>query len=447
MKTIYRTSLLTALIVLALGMSPAAAGGMLRASGSSASPPLLSITTESGSPPGDTDEAGTLTITEYDEAGAAHTRTTPVLIRLRGNTSRRFPKKSFRVKIVDEAGQKQNLSIAGLRSDDDWILNPMYSDTSKIREALSYWLWDEINSSGQAAASSRGAYAEVELNGDHHGLYFIQERIDRKQVDADKHLGILYKITANERPTAGELLECTGEECGGIELAFSGKNVASPWEPAADYIALLDSAAAAEEEDDDDGDDENGAQAGPLLSAASPAARLSLENTIDYGLWSMLVQARDGHFKNQYMHCVPTDMGYLLYRIPWDLNHTFGDLWDASSPETNYLTYRVAEPAMDDVFSLLLEQDGAQAESFRTAVRDRWLALRETSLTEERLIARAQELFAEISDALQRDTKRWPECGMGDGNAANIRDIEDYIREILPFMDTWAGELPQTERR
>ena len=69
------------------------------------------------------------------------TISTRIEINERGNTSRRFPKKSYRVKIVDEEGQKQDLSIAGLRSDDDWILNPLYTDTSKIREALAYDLW------------------------------------------------------------------------------------------------------------------------------------------------------------------------------------------------------------------------------------------------------------------------------------------------------------------
>ena len=156
---------------------------------------------------------------------------TNIEINLRGNTSRRFPKQSYRVKIVDEQGNKRNLSIAGLRADDDWILNPMYSDTSKIREAISYWLWEQINSCGQAASSTRLAFSEVFMNGEYYGLYAIQERVDRKQVNGDKKLDILYKIIANDQPSAEELAQWDkkAEVCRGIELAFACQVLQCAW--------------------------------------------------------------------------------------------------------------------------------------------------------------------------------------------------------------------------
>ena len=33
---------------------------------------------------------------------------------------------------------------------------------------------------------------------------------------------------------------------------------------------------------------------------------------------------------------------------------------------------------------------------------------------------------------------------MGNGNAVNIRDIESYIREILPRMDEYIAHLGET---
>lgn len=380
--------------------------------------PVLCIDTEDGALPGDADARGTLRL--CDAAGNA-CLSTPIEINLRGNTSRRFPKKSYRVKLVDEAGEKRDLSLCGLRADDDWILNPMYSDTSKIREALSYWLWAEINSCGQAAASSRVAYAEVWLNGDYHGLYGVQERVDRKQVGADKAAGILYKVTANDRPTAGELRAWAGREpCKGVELAHAGTFVTDPWAPMADYIALLDG------------------------EAPAGSASLSLQNAADYALWSMLAQARDGHYKNQFIHCVPENGSYALYRIPWDLNHTLGDLWSGSSEATNYLSYDITQLALDDAARALLATGGGE---LAERMKARWAELRGGAITEENILARAHALFDALYPAIERDSRRWPACGMGEGNAANIRDIEDFFHAMLPRLDSWIDALDaETER-
>ena len=180
--------------------------------------PVLSIVTENGRLPNGEDLSARLTLLLPDGT-EFQTISTRIEINERGNTSRRFPKKSYRVKIVDEEGQKQDLSIAGLRSDDDWILNPLYTDTSKIREALAYDLWARMNSSGQAAAGSRMRYAEIYFNGQYWGLYGVQERMDRKQVDADKRGGVLYKVAANDRPD---------EDVQGLSTALDMLRVAYP---------------------------------------------------------------------------------------------------------------------------------------------------------------------------------------------------------------------------
>ncbi len=236
--------------------------------------PVLDIRTLDGAEPDDETRAGSIHIWEADAQGALRCTSAGLHIRLRGNTSRRYPKKSFRVSLTDAAGDKQDLSIAGLRRDDDWILNPMYSDTSKIREALAYSLWEKINSCGTAAQGSRMAFCEVQLNGEYRGLYAAQERMDRQQVRSDRKTGILYKIDTNYRPTVEALLENgTEERCEGIELAFAGSRVSAPWLPVADYLALLEGCA------------------GP------GAARLSMQNAVDYTLWAVLTQARDCHYK------------------------------------------------------------------------------------------------------------------------------------------------------
>ena len=63
---------------------------------------------------------------------------------LRGKTSRIFPKKGWNLDLVDEAGVPFQMEMMGLRRDDDWKLNAIYSDGTKIKEAVCMELWNEI---------------------------------------------------------------------------------------------------------------------------------------------------------------------------------------------------------------------------------------------------------------------------------------------------------------
>ncbi len=59
---------------------------------------------------------------------------------IRGNTSRTYAKKGYKLTLKK---QKKNgdivedkKSLFGLRRDDEWMLNAMYTDSSKIRDKL-----------------------------------------------------------------------------------------------------------------------------------------------------------------------------------------------------------------------------------------------------------------------------------------------------------------------
>lgn len=376
--------------------------------------PVLCLRTLDGELPGDDAQAGMLALFEISN-GRLEVKQSRMNINLRGNTSKRLPKKSYRVTLLHEDGENRSLSLAGLREDDDWILNPMYSDKSKIREWLAYSLWDEMNSSGLNAQSSRITYAELFLNGEYWGLYGLQERVDRKQVNADKRSGVLYKVIANDRPTAQELLDCEEtEQCRAFKLEHAGAGVQDSWMPAASLMQFLDEGEFAEK------------------------AALDMNNVIDYGLWIMFTQSHDCHFKNQFLNCVYEDGAYTMYKIPWDLNNTFGDVWSSDQPETNHIEFYIGSLIKDSAFGAMLDQNDP---AFHVSVLQRWQELRGETLEYNRLVEKIRSMHTALRPAIIRDGRRWPESGSGTGNAENTRDIEAYLFTILFRMDEYIAGL------
>ena len=127
-----------------------------------------------------------------------------------------------------------------------------------------------------------------------------------------------------------------------------------------------------------------------------------------------------------------------VHKIPWDVNHTFGDVWENDAEDSNFNQYYLTDFMLDGVFETRFQQGD---KAFDEAVQRRWSEWRSTFLTEENLIRRAHALYDPLYDALERDTQRWPECGMGNGNALNITDIEDYIRTTLADLDSYLQTL------
>ncbi len=384
--------------------------------------PILSITTADKALPGEEDEDYTVLYYEA-QPGSLSAQNLSAEINLRGNTSKIYPKQSYRLQFVDGFGDNRHVSLAGLRTDDDWILNPMYTDASKLREPLAYLLWDMMNSSGVHAQSSRIRYVEVFFNGAYHGLYGLQERVDIKQVNGSKKTDVLYKVRTNQRPTVEELLSCPDRTaCMAFEVEngddFRGDTTLL-YRPAAAYMAALSD--------------------GTLDASIS----VSLNNAIDYGLFVAFTQAHDSHFKNQFLNAVSLPGQTLLYKLPWDLNYTLGDVYQKELAEYNYTEYYVGGTVMDAYFEILVQKGQPHV---LQAIAQRWQTLRESVLSYANLSSLAQSLDQTIYAARARDHVRWPECGRGEGNTLTYEEILTYFSHALRHMDAWCNSLVTKEQ-
>lgn len=94
------------------------------------------------------------------------------LIRIRGNSSRHFDKKSYLLRLTDEDGSYRHEEVMGMDAHYEWALYGPYLDKSLMRNYMWYNIAGEIM---DYAPNVR--FCEVILNGTYQGLYVMVETI------------------------------------------------------------------------------------------------------------------------------------------------------------------------------------------------------------------------------------------------------------------------------
>lgn len=332
---------------------------------------------------------------------------------IRGNTSRTYPKKGYKLTLKKQNREGEIVSdkksLFGLRRDDEWILNAMYSDSSKIRDKLSADVWGGIGASQEEFPNSyfgtRMTYVEVFFNHEYWGLYLLAEPVDSRQLElAGEGQGetaeYSYKsVTPQDVPTE-ELLnqEAYGEELAGYELKGPHSSIdRSSWEPLLSFLELRDLA----------GDEEFAEKASELTDR---------DGALDVWIYLQAVLGIDNRGKNMYYVSKNRGTGQKLYFAPWDMDITWGDalsegtdgnIWTLSLNTALY-SERINWSFGDRL--LELDVDGSRA-----YVRERWKELRAGVLSDEKLTAAIKELETQVRDsgALSRNEARWPESNSG----------------------------------
>ena len=346
---------------------------------------------------------------------------------IRGNTSRTYEKKGYKLNLKKQNKKGEIVEdkkpLFGLRSDDEWLLNAMYSDSSKIRDKLSADIWSQIGAVQEefpeAYFGTRMVYVEVFFNHEYWGLYALMEPVDSKQLDrigegeGAKEEYSYKSVTPQDVPTEGLLTqEAYGESLAGYELKGShsaiGRNL---WEPLLSYLELRDLA--------DDGE------------FAEKAAELTdQEGALDVWLYLQAVLGIDNRGKNMYYVAKNRGNSQKIYFAPWDMDITWGDalsagtdgkVWDVGMNTALY-SERINWSFGDRLIEL--DVDGS-----RSYVQGRWKELRQGVLSDESLCGAVEGLVHQIQDsgALARDRARWPDSGQG-------QDYELFTRMALYRM-------------
>lgn len=110
----------------------------------------------------------------YNQIGDAEELSSLIKIRIRGNSSRWFDKKSYSIKTIEASGDYRNLPVMGMEKHHEWVLNGPYLDKSLMRNYLAMNLSGELM---EYAPDVR--FCELVLNGEYKGLYLFMETVSR----------------------------------------------------------------------------------------------------------------------------------------------------------------------------------------------------------------------------------------------------------------------------
>ncbi len=305
---------------------------------------------------------------------------------IRGGSSRLNPKKAYKMTLykknqVGSGDLRENqVSLLGMRKDDEWILYAIYSEDTKVRDKLSLDIW---NDSGALAIESQGHYGyhmeyiELFQNGKYYGLYGLMEPVDYKQLDLTKRgesrpMDYLYK---QKDP---DVFELKGNHTVQEENDFQVLNT---------YLEYLDA------------EDEVFAEKIPEL--------IDVDNALDVWIYLQAVLGMDNIERNIFYPARYEEGQYRMYFVPWDMDYSWGNVHDFDALNRSRFSeeiweMRIAWKLGDRLVNL--DVNGA-----REKVKNRWQDLRKTVYSDAYLEEHIEQAAHKVMDsgAFARDEALW----------------------------------------
>ncbi len=340
-------------------------------------------------------------------------------VKIRGASSALFPKKSYKIRLYEE-NRNKNLSLLGLREDSDWILDPLYTDDSRVRTKLSYDIWNKMNQdvNEEYYATLNCQFVEIFMGNEYMGLYLLKEPIDEDTVDLKKtsllDSGILVKGTNHDAIDFSEdkISHIQQNTYYGLEIKYP-KNLSDNefyWKQILskmkDYYTQN-------------------------ITDEVIQNTFYLDNILNYRLFILALGAIDNYEpKNVYFSLKNLDKNTRLLLTPWDLDLTFGLEWNDDILNSTKMYQNV-----ENIVDLNVEN----SPEFAKQIKNRWKYLRENVLKEEEIEKLLEEYYEELTlaGAIQRDSHKWEEADL----LVELEEIKVWCIKRFQVIDQYIEGL------
>lgn len=353
--------------------------------------------------------------------------------KIRGTSSQQYEKKSYRVELwADETGTMMaDTTFLGLRSDDDWNLEAMWSQPLRLRDKVANELWMEMyqlpyqENEPEALPGIRMEYVDLYVNGAYVGVYALTERMDRKQLGLRKYngnlRGVLFKGNGPGAPTFDTLpdFDNTLDTWDNYEWVYPNESdTVIDWSGLYSFTNFV-------------------MNSSDMAFYSQYSTMFDAFNAIDYFLFINVLKAMDNMGRNLFVARYKKSSEYLY--MPWDLDAIWG--LDTEGSQTNDATGFMTNGFYDRLLN------DCSANGFVTTAQARYNALRETVLTREHIMELVQAQYNALveSGAYEREHEAWPEFTLDESQLDYMSDWLDarfaYLdAEINSACGTWDAE-------
>jgi len=352
-------------------------------------------------------------------------------IEIRGSSSQALPKKQYGwTTYENDTSTKKNVSLLGMPSENDWILNGLAFDPSLIRDYFAYNLTRQI---GQY--TTRTKYCEVIINGEYKGLYILQEKIkdDSNRVNIEE-----IEDTDNTFPNiTGGYITKADKTTGGDPVAWEMESYAG-W---TEFIHEMP------KPEDVTPQQNNYIQSVfTSLQGTATADNAALSNGfpsiidiptfIDYMIINELASNADAYQISTFFH---KDRGGKLRAGPvWDMNLTFGnDLFDFGFDRSHTDVWQFSDGGNEGPkFWTDLFDDSA----YKCYLSKRWNELTASGqpLNYTVMSTYIDNIVLEISEATVREQATW---GTVPNHALEIAAMKTWLSERVAWMTANMGSF------
>ena len=311
-------------------------------------------------------------------------------LRLRGNSSRRFPKMPYSLKFINEDGSSNDLEVMGMGAHHDWALHGPILDKTMIRNYMWYNIAGEIM---EYAPNTR--FCGLVLNGEYQGLYLMVETITdgedcrlnlTRNVRGTEMSGYLLRV---DRPVEADLetdrdvytyLERSSQIMRDVAIRFPGKSDLTPElaeEIELDY-AVFEKCLYSYDHDTEDYGYWNW---------------IDVDNFVDYFLINEFTGNLDAGSYSTYIY---KEVGGKYKLCVWDFNNACDNYQeDETEPAEFHMT--------EAIWYFMLLKD----EEFVERILERYEQLRQTYLSDEYLMEYIDDTLEYLGPALERNNQRW----------------------------------------
>ena len=235
---------------------------------------------------------------------------------IRGGTSVLFPKKSYKLNLKIKNLKTNDKNLLGMRDDDDWILNAMHIDDSKIREQVAYDLLNMFYEND----TDNLKYCELIVNEEYRGLYGLQIPFDYKYFSLSKNEDYivkvkLYQSNFNERTLFDDrIIDLRKQYVDEFNISQSDS---------INYDLAIDLLRALIADVDNLGTNSN--------------LRYDIDSLAKYNVYINLIGAADNSSKNEIILFSKMNDSYVVRKYPWDLDYSMAeDFFGSTSADSIY---------------------------------------------------------------------------------------------------------------